>query len=251
MGKLLTPAKSNPKTAKDAGVDVEAAILHLAPTDLAGRGNVCPWASRECARLCLNTAGRSQVRGDVNGETLSRYSIHRARIRRTRLFFDDRAGFFSQLRKELRALQRRAERRGARAVVRLNGTSDLPWERLRDPADGRTMPEAFPTVQFYDYTKSVNRAMESKAMEHWPANYHLTYSRSEDTTDNTLRLLMGAGVNVAVVFEGETLPVEWSGARVIDGTAHDFRYLDPAGVVVGLLAKGRLKREASPFKVTI
>jgi len=41
---------------------------------------------------------------------------------------------------------------------------------------------------------------------------------------------------------GAPLPIEFLGVPVIDSDAHDLRYLDPIGVIVGLRAKGRAAR---------
>ena len=46
-------------------------------------------------------------------------------------------------------------------AVRLNGTSDLPWEAYPVCIDGTTYPNvmaAFPDVAFYDYSKGDTRA---------------------------------------------------------------------------------------------
>jgi hypothetical protein len=56
---------------------------------------------------------------------------------------------------------------------------------------------------------------------------------------------------VAVVFataKRDALPATWrapwgDNLRVIDGDAHEMRFTDPAGVIVGLRAKGRLVGE--------
>ena len=48
---------------------------------------------------------------------------------------------------------------------------------------------------------------------------------------------MEKGANVAVVFK-DKLPKTWMDRKVIDGDAHDLRFKDPRGVVVGLVAKG-------------
>jgi len=100
--------------------------------------------------------------------------------------------------------------------------------------------------QFYDYTKNIRRALAYAAGQ-YPANYHLTFSRSESNADDVARALL-AGVNVAVVFR-KALPATWGGRPVIDGDAHDLRFLDPRGVIVGLRAKGRAKRDVSGFVV--
>ena len=131
MPNLLTPAASNPKTARN-GADYEAAILHLAPHTVAGVGNVCPWATDGCASACLNTAGRGQMS-----------TVQAARIRKTREFFDNPRAFWHALAAEIDCLDRRAKRKGKTGVIRLNGTSDIPWERQK--VEGLTLMGCFPT----------------------------------------------------------------------------------------------------------
>lgn len=227
--KLLTTG--NPKTEKGAALGYLTAILHLAPADLSGR-NLCPWASPACIAACLNTAGRGGI--FKRGETSN--AIQRARIARSQWFADDRPGFIAALLHEIAAHVRRAHRHGLRPCVRLNGTSDLPWERIA--------PEifaTFPDVVFYDYTKAPHRMREAL-----PGNYSLTFSRSEVNGAEVLRL--PADANVAVVF-AKALPETWSGRPVIDGDRTDLRFLDARGVVVGLRAKGRAKRDTSGFVI--
>jgi hypothetical protein len=156
------------------------------------------------------------------------------RLRKTRWWVEDRPGFLSQLHRELTALQRRAARTGQPIAVRLNGTSDIEWERHLDLS-------LYPNVQFYDYTKIARRFGRTQ-----PANYHLTFSRSEDNGRVADRL-MAQGVSIAVVFD--RIPESWQGRPVIDGTAHDLRFLDPSGVIVGLTPKGRARRDCSGFVV--
>jgi hypothetical protein len=246
MKKLLTPARANAKMFK-GDRDYEAAILHLAPADLAGYGSVCPWASEGCKAACLNTSGRGQMTGALTLENAGRYAIQRARIERTRRFFQERPAFLAQLNREISLLSKRAAKRGVRAVVRLNGTSDIPWESFG-------VPQAHPEVTFYDYTKSAKRALAAvSGGADWPSNYTLTYSRRETDRVYELREMLRSGVNVAAVFA--TLPatafgsVTVVGYPVIDGLAHDFRFEDPRGVVVGLLPKGRAKRDHSGFVI--
>jgi hypothetical protein len=237
---LLTPDGYSPKLNKGRARGYSSAVLHLAPARLSGY-NVCKWSSAGCRAGCLNTAGRGGI--FKPGQTTN--AIQRARIARTRWFFEDRAAFVAQLVGEIETHIRRATRRGMVPAVRLNGTSDIPWERVKT-ADGRTVLELFPGIQFYDYTKSPDRAM-AYARGEMPANYHLTFSRSEENETDALQVL-AAGANVAAVFKGE-LPDAWHGAPVVNGDQDDLRFLDPAGAVVGLKAKGRAKYDASGFVV--
>ncbi len=236
---LLTTG--NPKTAKGEGSGYLTAILHLAPHKVAGF-NVCGYASQGCAAACLNTAGRGGIGLDADGLNV----IQIARIQRTRFFKRDRFAFFLQLADEIAAHARRAHAHGLIPAVRLNGTSDLPWEKLTMGAFANVFA-MFPDVQFYDYTK-------------WPIakrrtgpNYHLTFSLCEDN-DSRAADALKVGTNVAAVFDTRksgdlppTFTIEGITARVIDGDKTDLRFLDEPGVIVGLRAKGRAKRDTSGF----
>jgi hypothetical protein len=175
----------------------------------------------------------------ADGTELPANRIQAARVGRTQLFFNDRQGFLARLTREIAAHVRRAERLGLRPAVRLNGTSDLPWERIAPEVFAQ-----FPDVQFYDYTASVERA----TARNLPANYSLTFSRKEGRDADALRVLRANGT-AAVVFRGHDLPAAWGGFPVVDGRIHDLRFLDPRGVVVGLSALGRARYDASGFVV--
>lgn len=223
--KLLTIG--NTKTTKGEAKGYLTFIMHLAPSTLSGY-NTCPMASAGCASACLNTAGRGRFT-----------ATQEARIRKTRWFFEDRDGFMVQLVKDIQAAIRKADREGMTPVFRLNGTSDIRWESVA--VEGfRNVMEMFPNTQFYDYTKLTNR-------RDIPANYHLTFSRSETNEIDALRMLTEQGMNVAVVFD--TLPEKWAGVKVIDGTETDLRFLDDKCVIVGLVAKGKAKKDTSGFTI--
>ena len=106
--------------------------------------------------------------------------------------------------------------------------------------------QAFPGLQFYDYTKNPNR-IAANLEGRMPANYHLTFSRSEENDKVALSILQSGG-SVAIVFTA--LPAAFAGAPVVNGDETDLRFLDPRGCVVGLKAKGRAKRDESGFVVT-
>jgi len=217
----------NTKTVKGEALGYMTFIMHLAPSTLSG-WNTCPMASAGCAAACLNTAGRGRFT-----------SIQEARIRKTAWFFNNRESFMAQLVKDIEAAVRKAAREGMTPVFRLNGTSDIRWENV--PVNGfRNVMEMFPALTFYDYTKIPNR-------RNIPANYHLTFSRSESNEMDALRILANGIMNVAIVFD--TLPTKWAGVKVIDGTETDLRFLDPQGVVVGLVAKGKAKKDTSGFTI--
>ena len=54
-------------------------------------------------------------------------------------------------------------------------------------------------------------------------------------------------MNVAVVFN--KLPETYLGRKVINGDDTDLRFLDERGVVVGLKAKGKAKKDNTGFVV--
>lgn len=228
--KLLT--MNNPKTEKGEAMGYLSFILHLAPGKLSGF-QTCPMASRGCLAACLNTAGRGRFD-----------NTQAARIRKTRALFTDRARFMAELVRDVEAAERKAKRLGLTPVFRLNGTSDIRFENIPVERDGVTFPNifvAFPHLTWYDYTKLPNR-------RNIPPNYHLTFSRSEENGEAVAEML-ARGVNVAALFD--TLPDSFMGVPVIDGTAHDLRFLDPRGVIVGLIPKGEAKKDASGFVVTL
>ena len=217
---------ANAKTVKGQGRGYMTAILYLAPADESGY-EVCPMASAGCRKACLNKAGMGAFS-----------TVQAARIAKTRLYFEDRAAFMAQLVSEVRAFIRKAIKLGLIPVVRLNGTSDIPWERV--PVEGRAnIMELFPSVQFYDYTKRHNR-------RNLPANYHLTFSLAEDN-DSRAGAAATNGANIAVVFRTDNFPATFMGMPVVDGDADDLRFLDGRGVVVGLKAKGPAKKDTSGF----
>jgi hypothetical protein len=222
--KLLSTA--NPKIQKGAKLGYLSFILHLAPADLSGR-EVCPKRTQGCTAACLNTAGRGGM--FRKGENTN--VIQQARIRKTQQFFQDRAGFMAQLEKDIRLGIRQAERLGLTPVFRLNGTSDLSWEKYG-------IIERFPGVQFYDYTKVLGRKVA-----HLP-NYHLTFSAA-DGNDADVQGAIAQGMNVAMVFD--RLPEQYMGRAVIDADETDLRFLDPKGVIAGLKAKGRAKKDTLGF----
>jgi hypothetical protein len=238
----------NPKTAKGEKEGYLTAILHLAPEKVSGR-NVCPHATAGCAAACLNTAGRGGIGLNADGLNV----IQVARIQRTRWFHRDRDGFLTSLAHEIAAHVRTAARHGLKPTVRLNGTSDLPWERFPVTRDGQTFPHifaAFPRVTFYDYTKWPVRLRPLVA---GIPNYSLTFSLAE-SNDEKAGDALDAGMNVAAVFavkRGGDLPpsamIAGRIAPVIDGDATDLRFTDPTGVIVGLRAKGRAIHDRSGF----
>ena len=225
----LLASNSDAKTSKGVSLRYLTDILYLAPANEGGFGNLCPDASLGCLASCLFTAGRGRMS-----------NVRLGRIRKTRLFFMDKKAFSEQLFKDITRGVKRAAKLGLGYCVRLNGTSDIPWERLG-------VFEKFPDVQFYDYTKSFSRAI-THANGQMPKNYHLTFSRSETNSEQCARVL-AAGGNVAVVFASSNYPAAWQGFKVVSGDDTDLRFLDEKNVVVALYAKGQAKKDPTGFVI--
>lgn len=225
--KLLSTG--NPKLLKGEKKGYLSFVLHLAPADVSGY-QTCPKATEGCKQSCLNTAGRGGM--FKKGETTN--AIQQARIRKTKMFFEQRDQFLSDLEADIRLGIKQAQKKGMIPAFRLNGTSDISWEKYG-------IIEKFPEVQFYDYTKVRNRKVKHLS------NYHLTFSKAE-SNDMDVRLVASEGMNVAVVFK-DKLPETYIGRKVINGDETDLRFLDDRGVIVGLKAKGKAKKDTSGFVV--
>lgn len=224
----------NPKLMKGQKKGYLSSVLHLAPADLSGH-NTCPKATAGCKAACLNTAGR----GGIFKKGESTNVIQEARIRKTKYFFERRQEFLNELTTEIVRTIAKAEKQGLTPVFRLNGTSDISFEKY-EVTNGKNIFQMFPEVQFYDYTK-----VRGRKVKHLK-NYHLTFSKA-DGNDMDVRLALAEGMNVAAVFR--SVPETYLGRAVINGDETDLRFLDASGVVVGLKAKGKAKKDTSGFVV--
>lgn len=226
----LLAIDGNAKTIKGQKKGFKTAILYLTPASGSGE-NVCAMAAlAQCDAPCLNTAGRGAMS-----------SVQIARLRKTLFYVQYRDEFLALLRKEIRRCVKSIEKSGYTPLVRLNGTSDIRWENYG-------IPQEFPEVQFYDYTKLVNR-------RNVPSNYDLTFSYSgvplyRPIVDKAI----AANMRIAVVFRNRKVVEEmlkvgqrFMGMEVVDGDDTDIRHIDPAGSVVALYAKGKAKYDTSGF----
>ena len=229
-GPLLTPPANQPKIMKNEKRGYYTAALHLAPASLSGF-NTCAGSSPGCRAACIHYAGNP----------LYLAAKTKARIARTKLYFEQRSLFFELLHLEIAAHARTAERFHLRPAVRLNATSDIDFVQ-----SNVLMITQFSEVAFYDYTSVINRL----ARPGRPSNYHLTFSLKENNLPQAERAAR-LGFNVAVVFPTATLPATYTlgglELPVINGDEHDFRPLDPKGCIVGLKAKGRGKLDETGF----
>jgi hypothetical protein len=213
---LLTT--NNAKTIKGEKLGYITYILYMSAYTQNAKGiNVCSHASQGCAASCLVGSGFG---GMYTG-------VQKGRIEKTNYFLSNRTAFLFQLKSEIEKAIRKHEG-NAIVTIRLNGTSDLPYEKYK-VFDGKNIFEVFPSVQFYDYTKNYLRF--DKVL---PSNYHLTFSRSETNHAKAMELL-NRGINVAMVFD--KLPNTFEGFEVINADLDDLRFLDKKGVICGLKYK--------------
>jgi hypothetical protein len=237
--KLLTVG--NPKVLKGMTQGYMTYILHLAPANLSGY-ETCPKRTVGCTAACLNTAGR----GGMFKKGESTNVIQKARIRKTKLFFEDRITFMNLLVKDIELAIKQCIKKDLIPVFRLNGTSDLSWEKyevLRNGQSYTNIFEAFSQFQFYDYTKILGRKVGLVD------NYDLTFSAA-DGNDADVQKAIVQGYNIATVFgvkKTDPLPKTYFSRIVINGDESDLRFLDRRGVVVGLYAKGKAKKDTSGF----
>lgn len=217
---LLTT--NNAKTIKGEKLGYITYILYMSPFKAnSKRINVCAYASKGCAESCLVGSGFGGMYT----------SVMQGRVNKTEYFLSERETFLNQLKSEIEKAVKKHKEGGkdeAIVTVRLNGTSDISFEQFKI-FEGKNIFEVFPDVQFYDYTKNWTRF--DKVL---PANYYLTFSRSETNHDKAMELLK-RGVNVAMVFD--KLPETYEGFEVINADETDLRFLDKRGVVCGLKYK--------------
>jgi len=223
LPKLLT---KNAKLEKGKEYDFSILGLQLAPSYISGF-NTCPNASIECGMSCLNFTGHGAK------HMLNKNNIHmvlKARIIRTILFFEYRKQFKNRLIQEINLHKNKVNKLdNVKLCIRLNVLSDIKHEKIN-----KDILDMFNDVQFYDYTKILNRNI--KHLD----NYHLTISRNEINKD----VIKDIPNNKAYVFNikrNDKLPKYYDNKKVIDGDLHDLRFLDDKNVIVGLRYKGNNK----------
>ena len=206
-------------------------IIYLAPAMESGY-NVCETSTPECRLGCLSTSGRAAM-DIMSGQN----KIMKARITKTKLFFEHQDFFMDWVIQEIKRYYKQAQNKGHEFSIRLNGTSDIDWVNVK--RNGQNLFEMFPDVKFYDYTKNPVKFW------HLPDNYHLTFSFSGRNTVISKKLL-DRGHNVAVVFnvkKEEDFPKKFMGYEVINGDLSDLRPNDGKGVIVGLKWKNIANKE--------
>jgi hypothetical protein len=228
----ILSVSADAKTIKGEKFGVLTGIVYLAPAHESGF-NTCSDSTLECEDVCLFKAGRG-----------STPPVYKARVKKTISLFKERTQFLEKTCEEIIALDKKAKKQNKIIAIRLNGTSDLPWEKIK--LNNKSLMELFPNVQFYDYTKSEKRMFDF-LLGRMPTNYHLTFSRSENNQPSCSRVL-ALGGNVAAVFKN-TPPKKYLGKKVVSGDESDLRFLDAKNVIVALTPKGKAKKSKGNFVI--
>lgn len=240
----LLAVNTDAKTSKGQKLGYFTGIMYLSPYKMAnGKVNVCGDATKGCIESCLNEAGRGAFS-----------NVQDARVKKTLEFLENPKEFMVKIYKEIVKLQKKY---GQNLVIRLNGTSDLPFENIKVELEDRyysNIFEAFPNVQFYDYTKNPRRVLKNEI-----GNYYLTFSRAETKLNiEYSRNLLNEGKNVAMVFSKELheqivkmgkIVYNNREVNVIDGDETDLRFLDMPNSIVALKAKGKASKDTSGFVI--
>ena len=156
----------------------------------------------------------------------------------------------NQLALEIHALEKTAIKKGLIPVIRLNGTSDIEWERIafdyefiHNKIRSVNIFQLFPNIQFYDYTKNPNR-------KELPKNYDLTFSYSNKSEFQKFNdIAIKNKMRIAAVFDSQNLPAYFLNRQVLNGDESDLTFLAPKNTILGLYAKGKAKKDTSGFIV--
>tara|TARA_R100000781_G_scaffold90102_2_gene55609 strand:- start:780 stop:1616 length:837 start_codon:yes stop_codon:yes gene_type:complete len=249
---LLT-INQDPKTSKGTSKGYITAIIYMSPASLSGK-NVCSFSTAGCRAVCLNMAGRGQFN-----------YIQQSRLNRTRYFLNDRVNFLNNLTLRISNFIEYAKRKELTPVIRLNGTSDIPYENIKIKLndllqykklnnnkhkkvftafiqnngikESLNIMDIFKDIQFYDYTK-YPQTRRPKAINQ--RNYDLTFSRAENNEAEALEYIRTNSGRASFVFSGK-LPEYYKGLKVIDADKTDLRFLEPKNVITGLVFKGSKK----------
>ena len=215
---LLDTGNGNTKIAKtNRGGLYRVASLSLMPDRI-----LCPGSKAAgCFEGCLKSSGRGRFDNVAAG-----------RQWRSDLWHQDQDQFLERLTRELSNFVKTCEKNGVRPAARLNTISDIPYEK----AEAGFIPQLFPGIYFFDYTKRAARLGTT------PANYKLMFSYSgRPQYAAQVNRALKFDIPLAVVFRGG-FPAEFMGRPVIDGDASDLINSKAGRVIVGLKAKGKIAK---------
>lgn len=207
--KLLSTNSKIDKSLKEFLGLYEASILQLLPSKY-----VCV-NYKECIKNCLAFKGLAKVYPKT---------IIKARKAKTDYFIADTDLFIEHLKREIKNQVKRAQKKGKKAIVRLNGYTDIDYSKFG-------IFELYPEVQFYDYSADYEKVLNNKY-----DNLHFTFSYKGNNLDQALDLLK-KGINIAVIDIPENQFFNEYEVNHIDGDKQDFRFLDKPNSIVWLKEK--------------
>lgn len=241
---ILSVDSDNSKLAKSREFGFLSVGISLAQSDASGF-NVCKFSSEPCRNACVGKKGLAGVFP----------SIEEARIRKTKMLFQDRDRFYALLDKDLAKLPGLSRSLGLKIHFRSDVFSDIDWRiGFRDSQKRGLFDrlEALPVrrdeLELHDYTKDFWRwEREHLNNRRYNLEWKLTFSFSGENESLCIEVLRRGG-RVAVAFDCKPhqLPKTWRGYRVVDGDVHDLQWLHGGGVVIGLAVKGEPLGQGTP-----
>jgi hypothetical protein len=217
MPKFTILNYNNAKTIKGEAYNHATFLFYGAPAKVSGY-NACA-NSGLCADTCIYYQGMGRFP-----------NVQNARIRKTKLYFEDRDNFLMTVNKDIMKAVTWSKKQNLTPCFRLDGTTDI--------GIARHFVEYYKTLQFYDYTKILNRIEKAQNIPNW----HLTYSLSERTTPQQLQQVLATKTNIAIPFA--TAPDMTSklwGRELVNADKHDLRFLDGENKIAVLKVKGKIK----------
>jgi hypothetical protein len=203
-------------------------IIYLQP-GIIDNYNFCPCSTKECRLTCLCNSGRSRI-----DQLAGLNRITNCKIKRNKLFLQNRKFYFDWIIAEIRKYQKIAIDKNMYFAVRLNGTSDIDYINLV-VSENKNIFQLFPEIQFYDYTANI------KLYDNKPGNLHLTFSYKGTNKNKTECLnILRHDENITIVFniaKNKPLPETYLNYKVINGDFSDYRPNDEKNCIVGLRFK--------------
>ena len=182
--------------------EYEASILQLLPNK-----HLCV-NYKLCIKTCLAFKGLAKVYP----------SVIKSRKAKSEYFVNDTDTFIKQLIREIKNQEKRALKKNKKAVVRLNGFTDIDYEKFG-------IFKLFPNVQFYDYSADYERVLNNNN-----PNLHYTFSYKGNNLKECIELLKN-DVSIAVIDIPENQFFNDYDVEHIDGDKHDFRFKHGKAVV--------------------
>jgi len=182
--------------------EYEASILQLLPNK-----HLCV-NYKLCIKTCLAFKGLAKVYP----------SVIKSRKAKSEYFVNDTDTFIKQLIREIKNQEKRALKKNKKAVVRLNGFTDIDYEKFG-------IFKLFPNVQFYDYSADYERVLNNNN-----PNLHYTFSYKGNNLKECIELLKN-DVSIAVIDMPENQFFNDYDVEHIDGDKHDFRFKHGKAIV--------------------